>query len=166
MICSFFHFVLHTHIFLFLLSSNCSLCFYLATYMCPFFLNLPSCLLTSVCSICSPNPFLSQYIPRWHLFTAQATGCLRLSSVIWLLPCTEWGPFIKADELVKDTQTCVCRETWDIKTLTKTECQMIMKDKTILTFINFFFLEQQQQHIGWKQAFVCVCNMSTSYLPC
>lgn len=40
-------------------------------------------------------PLVPLSILKWHLLATQAAGCLQLHSVIWSLPCLEWGPFIR-----------------------------------------------------------------------
>lgn len=53
----------------------------------------------------SPSPLCVMW---WHLFTTQAAGCLLLSSVIWLLPFSEWG-----HSLGQQSTDRICRNARD-----------------------------------------------------
>lgn len=48
----------------------------------------------------------------WHLFTTQASGCLLLCSVIWLLPFPEWGHSLGQQSMDR-TRQHTCRKARD-----------------------------------------------------
>lgn len=56
-----------------------------------------------------PSPLCVMW---WHLFTTQATGCLLLCSVIWLLPFSEWGHSL-GQQSTDRTRQHTCRNTRD-----------------------------------------------------
>lgn len=59
-----------------------------------------------------PRSSSSLCIMWWHLFTTQASGCLLLCSVIWLLPFPEWGHSLGQQSMDRTRQRS-CRKARD-----------------------------------------------------
>lgn len=93
----------------------------------------------------------------WHLFTTQASGCLLLCSVIWLLPFPEWGHSLGQQSMDR-TRQHTCRKARD----TSVRFYLNTHRDQMIDLVFFSLVSSFSSHVCVKNRHIMDLSLSTT----